>query len=110
MTEKLKPDGICHGRIWNGFNRHRCGNKAKVDGLWCKIHDPVAIEKKNQERKAKWDREWEAKQKQWAFESDLKKFRSICVDAIRNIAAGHNDARGLAQEILAKEPKAPNGS
>lgn len=30
------------------------------------------------------------------------KFRKDCADAIRAIAAGHNDPRGLAQSILAE--------
>lgn len=63
------------------------------DGAYCKQHNPVTRQVKRDARDAKWREEWD---KQARFD----KFTRAARQAIRDIAAGHDDARGLAIKIL----------
>ena len=64
-------------------------------GAYCKQHDPVAVKAKDEARRAKYKAERDKKERVHVFQSD-------CIAAIRKIAEGHNDPRGLAQDIIAK--------
>lgn len=81
------------GGWWPG----QCSRKPNhgPEGAWCKQHDPIAVEAKRKARQADWDAEWLKKKRTREFQSD-------CIAAIRSIAAGHNDPRGLAQSIIDK--------
>lgn len=59
------------------------------------VASPVAVGEK---RKAKYDA-WKAK---WDGQSRQRDLRDAALDAIRQIAAGHNDPRALALETLKK--------
>tara|TARA_R110000744_G_scaffold203992_1_gene322864 strand:- start:132 stop:500 length:369 start_codon:yes stop_codon:yes gene_type:complete len=86
-------EAVSSGDGWLGS--HQCSRKAKhgPHGAWCKQHDPEAVKAKREARDVKWKAEWKAS-------SANNKFKIDCQVAIRSIAAGHNDPRGLAQEII----------
>jgi hypothetical protein len=58
-----------------------CKNPAKVqgaDGNWyCAVHHEAAVKLRNEERNQRWDREWKAKQRQWAIDTQ----RIVVADA-----------------------------
>ena len=94
---------------------HQCCFKPKIRRLvktngkvkaygFCSLHDPVAVQKKRIERKAKWDHEWAAKTALWKRQDQMEVARNACVDAIKKISAGHNDPMTLAREVLAMFP------
>lgn len=64
------------------------------EGAYCKQHDPAAVEAREraaaEASKAKYDK--------WRKEVNGARFYAV----LKQIADGHNDARGLAQEVLAK--------
>jgi hypothetical protein len=75
-----------------------CSRAAKRDG-YCTIHHPDTVTarraKASAEAKARWDAKQAIERRKW---DRPKEYR----DALRAIAAGHNDPRALAQEMLAK--------
>jgi hypothetical protein len=84
---------------------HQCSRKPKVHyGAlgYCRQHDPVAVQAKRDESARKWRAEWDAKKASYARAEAEKRLREDALSAIRQIAAGHNDPRGLASEILAR--------
>lgn len=94
----IKPDyarcaDSVHDR--NGMHSYQCSRKNGhgPHGAWCKQHDPVAVKAKRDARDAKWSAEWAEKARQ-------RDFARECQEAIRKIASGHNDPRGLAQDII----------
>ena len=80
-----------------GAGLHQCARKNGhgPHGAWCKQHDPVAVKAKREISDAKWRAKYDAAQRQRKFTAEAK-------DAVRAIAAGHNDPRGLCAEILAR--------
>lgn len=85
--------GRAMGR-WTSFGQ--CSNKRGFgpDQAYCKIHDPEAIRK----RQEKSDLAYKTK-----YNKERYRFHGyVFFDALRKIADGHNDARGLAQEVIAE--------
>lgn len=66
---------------------------------FCSTHDPDAEAMRREARQAKWKEENAARVLGW--QRALKRPEEYA-DALRQIAAGHNDPRALAAEILAK--------
>jgi hypothetical protein len=64
------------------------------DGAYCKQHDPAAVQARRTASDARWNEKWNAERYQWHARSFF--------DALVKIAEGHNDARGLAQEVIAE--------
>ena len=93
----------CAGSVLDGLHPGQCSRKNGhgPHGAWCKQHDPVAVESK---RKAQDDK--------WRAESELKLARHAAIaalePALRQIAAGHNDPRGLAESVIAALDAARN--
>lgn len=75
---------------------HQCSRKRGhgPDGAYCKQHDPKAVESREAVSKAANAKKWNQERYQWSGR--------IFFDALLKIAEGHNDARGLAQEVIAK--------
>lgn len=63
------------------------------DGLYCKQHDPDAAARRKAETEAR-------EQRQWASRMIEANARRMAL-ALRQIADGHNDPRGLATETIA---------
>ncbi len=80
---------------WPSFHQCNRKNGHGPHGAWCKQHDPVARKAKQDARNAKWRAEYDDEHRKATFAED-------CKAAIRQIAAGHNDPRGLAQSIIDK--------
>lgn len=92
-----------------GVGFHQCNRKPvvtrEVEGKeygFCKQHDPVAVKEKDAARRARWDAESAARQAEWALAQRRRAALPLLLEAMQAIAAGHNDARGLATETLAK--------
>ena len=82
------------------FRGRQCSKPAAVerDGrMYCKVHDPEAIKARRDASYAKWKAEN-------ARQFSQKQFERAAVDAIQQIANGHNDPRALAQSIMATKP------
>lgn len=85
----------------------RCGVPAKTqlaDGSWwCHVHEPAAYAKRKATQQAKWAASQAVYDARMAAD---KKRRAelaaypLLVEALRQIANGHNDPRSLAVEIL----------
>jgi hypothetical protein len=71
------------------------------DGCYCKQHDPAAVAAKNAERKAKEDAKWKAV----SDRHTRARVGEAAINALMEIAAGHNDPRALAASILERLPK-----
>lgn len=82
-----------------GVGFHQCQRKGTLehDGhKWCKQHFPPNVEKKHAEWEAKYRAERAAEDEAWRKKKVAARFEDI----LRQIAAGHNDPRSLAQAIL----------
>jgi hypothetical protein len=89
----------------NWSSTHQCERKGKYEEggyLWCGTHKPSIVAERKAAREAKWRAEWDAKDAESRRQEAERKLKDAALDAIRKIAAGHNDPRGLAQEILAE--------
>lgn len=79
----------------DGWGRsHQCSRSAKVDGTWCRQHDPKAAKRRLEERAARYETEWQRRR----LEIAGPRFHA----ALRQIAEGHNDPGALAREVLEK--------
>lgn len=56
---------------------------------FCKLHDPEAVAAKQAAKDAEWKRKWGA-------ETRRREAKEKCIATLREIAAGHNDARSIA--------------
>ena len=68
---------------------HQCSRSAKM-GDMCKQHDPGVTKARKSKARARGDAEFQARM--------VEVYGKHFLEALRKIAAGHNDARGLAQE------------
>jgi 23S rRNA G2069 N7-methylase RlmK/C1962 C5-methylase RlmI len=112
-----KPDPTrCRASVADGGRSpsfHQCNRKAKVERdvlhngqrlrlAYCNTHDPVAVAVKRAAQEAQWRAKWDERDRRQAEQKRREKLAEAAINAIRQIAAGHNDARGLAQEVLAR--------
>lgn len=106
-------EGVCNAAVHDGFGvgHHRCGRKAKVtrDVLWhgkphrleyCGIHDPVKVAERRAKLNRIADEKYQARRAKWAAETRIKTLGPVAIDALKEIARGHNDPRTLAMDIL----------
>lgn len=108
-----KPGSCCAGVHDGGRSAcfHQCSRRAKckrdvlhhgepVTLEYCAIHDPVVVKRKRE----KWRTDFDAKMAQEAAqrrEAEVDhNLKIAALDAIHKIAAGHNDPRALAMEVL----------
>lgn len=99
------------------LSSHQCSRKAKVTRTvkyhgkvieveYCGLHDPVAVKAKREAREAKWQTQWNAERAEAAEKKRQTDLRNDALDALKQIASGHNDPRTLALETLAKHGEA----
>ncbi len=109
LFDNRKPNmAQCRASVWDRqvWSRdYQCSRKATcervVDGQtygFCKQHDPVVGEARRKETHQRWDREAAERAENRRIEALMPE----CKAALEKIAAGHNDPRSLAIEILAK--------
>lgn len=75
---------------WSQCNRPRGHGP---DGAYCKQHDPEAVKARRAAVDARAKVAWRERRLEW--------YGSTFFKALVEIANGHNDARGLAQEVVA---------
>lgn len=93
----VKPDyNRCCAKVStsNNWFPSQCTRKRGYgpDEAYCKTHDPAVVA----ERERKSLEKYRAKSKERLYEFYGKSFYNV----LKKIADGHNDARGLAQEII----------
>jgi len=93
----------CGQRMFRDWSAHQCGNKAKYDVIEehgkptrCGVHCKAA-DKRRREQAAKRKREDDERRRR---PLTYRAAREAALEAIRKIAAGHNDPRALAMEVL----------
>ncbi len=93
MRDGKKPrcqiEVVTYSGMWPHY--HQCMRSAKV-GEYCKQHDPEAVKARERARSKKWDDQWNARR----YQIHGSRFFAV----LESIAAGHNDARTLAQETI----------
>lgn len=90
-------EGRCVEEIYpSTFTHHQCNRKNGYGpgGLYCKQHDPAAVAARRAESDARYEAQWQ----EHRYQIHGKTF----FDALKKIAEGHNDARGLARDIIDK--------
>ena len=71
---------------------------------WCAQHHPPNVHARKEARYAEHRRESDARTARWKREETEAKQRVAALEAIKKIAAGHNDPAALAREVLAMLP------
>jgi hypothetical protein len=90
--------GVGFHQCWNKWNVYRAGHR------FCSTHDPVAVKAKRDARSSAWEAKYAETTRLAKLQSDRTIFANACIKAVREIAAGHNDPRALAVEILKTDP------
>lgn len=111
-----EPGTCCHAvhEGGRGVGFYQCTRKAKHkrDVLrygkpatleYCTIHDPVAVKRKRDDWRAKFNAKMAAERADREAREAERVLKNAALEAIRKIAAGHNDPRGLALEILSDQ-------
>lgn len=102
--DKREPDyNRCAEHVYDRYGTHQCERKNGhgPHGAWCRQHDPVAIQAKREAAAAKRDAENRAWMEKRAKEQAVARAAAALEPALRQIAEGHNDSRGLAESVLA---------
>ncbi len=92
------PDfSLCCERVFGALGSpggHQCNRKRGhgPDAAYCKQHDPAAIKARHEASMARYTAQMNKERYGW----NGRKFYDVLVQ----IAEGHNDARGLAQEMI----------
>lgn len=99
-----KPDFARCCKSVTGFPSHfqsQCSRKRGhgPDKAYCKQHDPDVTKKREADAAARSQAKWQER----LYEIYGKSF----YDALKKIAGGHNDARGLALKMIAKVDSNP---
>lgn len=94
-------EAVYTGDVWSGSRQCSRKNGHGPHGAWCKRHNPEAVRARREAQTAKWDAERAARNRKTKFQND-------CITAVRNIAAGHNDPRGLCQSIIDEANNEPD--
>jgi len=92
----------------HGLLGAKCSRPVKISSggkFYCSIHSPEYLAKKEREKQDALAKEIEMKNAAYERLAAIREFKNSCVRAIREIAAGHNDAQSLAQFVLESEPK-----
>lgn len=93
-----------------GFNqcRHKATVREVYEGVehgFCRHHAPSAVKKRKAEQQRRWEEKWAAEKASWVRKERLRKANEAARKALEEIAAGHNDPRALARQVLAMYPE-----
>lgn len=118
MTEKLLPFHVYRRAIFNTLadkrycvasifdgraGSHQCSRKPKHQyggHGWCAAHYPPNKEARREARNVAWQAKWDAHDAEAERRALLEAQKDAALDAIKKIAAGHNDPAALAREVL----------
>ena len=99
MAKERCNEQIRDGGMWPRY--HQCLRSGVVlrDGKWyCKQHNPVAVKKRAEELRAKYDAKWDKEQEGWRRTKAMEKVcNGISTDDLERLAPGEL-ARLLAKE------------
>ena len=101
----MAEDQRCCGRVWTDFRSGGCSAKGKIERegkFYCMRHDPVRVEEKRIERQKQFNIKYAAWRDKAAMQERRKQMYIEMTGALIAIAAGHNDARGFAQRLVAE--------
>lgn len=79
-SKEVRSDGM-------GFHFHQCFSKAVVvrDGKpFCKLHDPLEVEKKTLARQAKYDAEWKHREYTHDLQAEEDRLKLLIVKCVRS--------------------------
>lgn len=94
---------------YGAFHGYQCPRKAVVfrcvehhEGEigFCRQHDPEAVRARRKAQEDRWNAEWEERKAQAERERRQREAQTAAKTALEQIAAGHNDPRTLAAEVL----------
>lgn len=101
--------GKCRADVGQGYHGCQCANTAKnfrlVEGHgpplgFCGTHDPLRVRERREKRSAAWRAKIYMEASERKTNEDLKVMQKAALDAIQQIADGHNDPRALALTVL----------
>lgn len=100
----------CVASVWDGrMGSYQCSRKPKHEyggHGWCNQHYPPNEHARKEARSAEYQRQADERKAGYARDAAERSLRDDALQAIRQIAAGHNDPRALALEVLReKAPK-----
>lgn len=89
---------LCCEEVWSRDRWSRCHQCSKKrghgpDGAYCKQHDPAVALARKTANDARGREQWNKRRREF--------HGPMFYDALVKIAEGYNDARGLAQEVVA---------
>ncbi len=99
----------CDAHVYSGWRGHQCARNGVIerDGkFYCRQHDPVTVQQKRDDRSKAMDDRFAAMDARHKEAARIAALQVDAVAALREIAAGHNDPRALAAEVLAKHGEA----
>ena len=107
-----KPDpDECAATVYHNHSRMftQCSRKRGhgPEQAFCKQHDPVAVKKRNDEKRAKWEAEWAEKDRKRDAAKRARELEAAALELIKQIASGHNDPRGAAIDLLESHNATP---
>ena len=103
VRDGLRCEGSKYYQVGRFGEFHQCESKGKHEWQghrWCGVHHPPTVEAKKQARSDEWARERAAQSARYRIAESERQQRYAALEAIKKIAAGHNDPRGLAMEVL----------
>jgi hypothetical protein len=98
-SQKFIPDPErCAESVHDRYSPHQCRRKRGhgPEGAFCKQHDPERVAAKRAEWNAKFKAEFAASQKK----HKVSMAAPALLAALQAIAAGHNDPRAFAAQVL----------
>ena len=81
---------------WRAFNCSRTGSLEHNGSFYCKQHHPDTVQARN----TAWAKKYNARSRMRDLNNEALRHRGTFEAVLRQIAAGHNDARGLAEETI----------
>jgi len=108
---KGPKEGNCPATVYSpvGIWHHvpgQCQRKGKLEceGYhWCATHYPPNVVARRLAIHARHEAEAERNRLEWDARDKERKMRDAALKAIKQIADGHNDPRGLAMEVLGRK-------
>ncbi len=103
-----KPN--CEATVWagggmGGFQCSRYGVIEDKGRWWCKQHSPAAKEARREASEEQWQIERAERDARGLARENRHAANAGAIEALRQIAAGHNDPSSLAQDAIAEIDK-----
>ena len=84
-----KEQALCKGKKYNSYNSSNpwvaCGNKAKTEAGYCKVHDPEIIKDKARVKEDIWKKEYEERQSKRDSEQRKREAGEEAIEILKKI-------------------------